>query len=71
MVGHERVPPRQLEEITLSLIVESFDGLGVGWINHPPPIVAQRPRGVLAARLKRGQIDTPEVLSQLAQETLP
>ena len=71
MVGHERMPPCQLEEIALSLIIKSFDGPGVGWINQPPPIVAERPRGVLTARLKRRQIDTPEVRGQLAQETLP
>jgi len=71
MVGHERVPPHQLEEVTLPLIVELFDGPGVSWIDHPPPIVAQRPRGVLAARLKRGQIHTSDIGSQLAQETLP
>jgi hypothetical protein len=71
MIGHERVPPHQLEEVTLPLIVESFDGTGVSRINHPPPIVAQRARGVPAARLERGQIGTSEVRRQLVQETLP
>ena len=71
MVGPERVPPHQLEEVALPLIVESFDGPGVSWIDHPPPIVAQGPRGALAARLKRGQVDTAEIRRQLAQETLP
>ena len=71
IVGPERVPPHQLEEVTLALIVESFDGPGVNWINHPPPVAAQSPRGVLAARLECGQIVTSEVRRQLAQETPP